>query len=316
MGHNPFIPSITATSNTITFGLIVDNYLASLNARGAVCGRSMARILGSAKESIGEAVPASQVSPEAVCKWLGVIWGRGSEAMADRARAYLSAAFNHSMQYDYRNPSNHHGIKENPVSLIQSTNASSHVRNRIASKQELSSFISRIESDLEHPAARALLISLLVGCRIEEAANLTVKSFNISEKSLYWDKTKTGVSHKIGIGNKVAGLLRLWSAEKSDDDYIFPSQTNPRRAVSADTILKYFGRMRFVSATPRDFCRRSFASWAQAAGLTREMIDLIQCHQVRSIATRHYDRYKFTEDGIQAISKALNAWENWIECII
>lgn len=313
MTHNPFIQSIaTPTHNCACFGMVVDRYLDHLQARGAVCHRHMVRILDSAKSSIGADTPAESVTPEAICIWLGSIWDRGSKSMADRARAYLSAAYTHAMQFDYRTRNRSLGIKENPVSRIPATTASSHVRNRVATKDELIRFYRDLRAKKQNPAAGALLLAMLTGCRVEEASHLKVNSLNFIEGSLYWEKTKTGVSHKIGLGTAALDLLTELTHGKSLEDFIFESKRKPGTPVTSDSVLKYFGRMGFENATPRDFCRRTFTSWAQVAGLNRELIDLIQNHRERSIATRHYDRFLFLPDGIAVTSKGLRQWESWL----
>lgn len=74
--------------------------------------------------------------------------------------------------------------------------------------------------------------------------------------------------------------------------------------------------MGFENASPRDACRRTFKTMGQIAGITIELLDLIQNHvTVRSVSSTNYNRYNLTNNGRQKMNEVLAKWESFLQCL-
>ena len=311
MSYNPYVTTIP------TVGMLFDSYLESLKKRNASCADHMDNILSNAKAFLGNETKASEVSPESVCAWLGTIYARGSISMADRARAYLKAAFNYGMKakYDYRSPNSvQWNIQVNPIDSIPTDRgASTKVHSRFFDREELGRFITLLDNDLENVSARALLLCLSIGCRIQEGSFLQVKMFDSEKGIIRWNTTKTGQPHQVALGSKIWEMMNEWCKGKDSESFIFPSPKDASKPVSSDTILKYFKRLGFKDAEPRSACRRTLKSMGQVAGITLDMLNIIQNHSSdRSVSTLNYNRYSLTEDAMIKMRQALNQWEEFL----
>jgi integrase len=296
--------------------MLFNAYLSSLENRGARSLRNMKNILACAQDALGAETLAAAVSPEAICAWLGQIYARGADSHSDRARAALKAVFNFGMKakFDYRTSGVAWNLKSNPTDLIPvDRGASSRVRTRFLNRDELFRFHSDLTGNLDSPAARVLLFCLLTGCRIEES-QIKIGMVDLGTGIIRWAKTKSGKPHQIAMGNRLWGLLKEWCENRSSEEFLFPSSREPQKPVSCDTIIKYFNRLGFKGATPRDACRRTVKTMGQVAGIDLSILDIIQNHASdRSVSTLNYNRYALTDDAAVVMRNALNKWENWIE---
>lgn len=309
-----FNHTITAVRPTVSS--LFNAYLASLANRGARSLNSIRNILTSAQAAIGGDCLASEVSSEAICSWLSQIYARGAAAHTDRARAILKAAFNFGMKarFDYRTSNGMNwGIKSNPTNVIPvDRGASSHVRTRFLDRDELTRFHRHIINDMENPAARVLIFCLLTGCRIEES-QIKIKNLDLVQAIVYWKKTKTGKPHQIAIGNRLLSYLKGWCEGRDNCEYIIQSAKDPSKPVSCDTVIKYFNRLGFAGATPRDACRRTFKTMGQVAGVELGVLDLIQNHtNNRSVSMLCYNRFSLTYEAMEMMKNSLNQWEERI----
>ena len=312
MSYNPFV----ITTQKATVAELFDGYLAHLEARGASCYDHMISLLSHAKEHIGANKKASEIAPEEICGWLGIIYSRGSASMADRARAYLRAVWSWGMMAanDYRNPNSvNWGIRKNPVDEIKADHkASSRVRSRFLDRSELDRFIAQLMNSIDNQSSKVLLLALLIGCRIEEATKLKASSYNSCLGTIHWDITKTGKPHQVGLGPLAKTLMDGWCAGKESEQNIFPGIKNRDLPISSETVFKHFRKFGFKDASPRDACRRSFKTHIRSAGVSIEIANIIQQHSERSVSYRHYDRYALTTEAALQMSNALKMWEEWL----
>ena len=314
MGINPFIPKATTTIENV-----ISAYLGSLESRGASSHYHISRVLTKAMQHFGKDTNASEISPAMVCDFLGSIYSRGSEAMADRAHSILKACFNHSIKspYNYRTKAFAvNGITSNPLDMVPADRkASSHVCNRFLTKEELSSFLVRLENDSEHPASKILRLCVLIGSRLIESASLKVSSYNPETKVLKWETTKTGVPHQICVNDYIHSFMMEWIKGKEQNDFIFPSMKNSMLHTSVDTVQKYFDRLGFKDCTSRDACRRTFKVWIQSCAVSKELADRLQNHSDRSVSSRHYDRHFMCEDGMKEMQNAFDRWVSFLNSL-
>lgn len=311
MTYNPLVIPVPPT-----VGSLFDAYLTSLENRGARSLNSIRNILGSAKSSFGANCPVSDVGPETISAWLGEIYSRGAKAHADRCRAILKAVFNFGLKarFDYRTGNGmNFGIKGNPTEVIPvDRGASSHVRTRFLNREELTRFHSYLLNDLTNPSARVLMFCLLTGCRIEES-HIRVKNVNLTSGVIRWETTKTGKPHQIAVGNRLHGYIREWAMGKSPEDFLIPSAKDEGKPVPCDSVIKYFNRLGFKGAIPRDACRRTFKTMGQVAGIELGVLDMIQNHSSdRSVSMLNYNRFSLTKEAMEIMKESLNKWEVWI----
>lgn len=290
-------------------------YLACLATRNAPSYDHVERVLNRVQDALGNNMPINEVSSESICNILAKVYMNGSKAHAAWIRQLLNSVWRWGMRVssDYRiHNAINYGINCNPVESIPSdTHSLSASRERFLSENELPGYLRFLQNTSDHPASGVLLIALLTGSRIEEIANMKVSDFDNDVGTIYFPKTKTGNSHKIGLGQWAWSILHERSTGKLSSSYIFPSVRNQEKSISNNSIYVFFCKAHLKNACPRD-SRRTFKTLAQVAGLKREILDLIQNHRDGTIASKHYDKFFATPEAVIQMRDALNVWERWL----
>jgi hypothetical protein len=124
---------------------LFEAYVADLRARRRRTAEQAERILLADKTGaaawIGAKRPASSVGAEDILPFLKSIHDRGVPVAADRARAWLSAAFSFGIkgEHDYTksDATAHWGIKVNPVAAIKADASAKRTVDRFLSPEEL-----------------------------------------------------------------------------------------------------------------------------------------------------------------------------------
>lgn len=301
--------------NKTTISELFTGYLSYLQNRNAASFDNAHRALTKIECALGEDTSIDAVTSDSICQILAQIYQRGSCSHAAWVRQLLMSVFRWGMRIstDYRvvNAVNY-GIKKNPIESIPSdSKALTKSRERFFSKEEIPRYLQFLNSNCDHSAAGVLLIALLTGARIEEIATLKLSDFNDEKGIIFFTTTKTGNSHKIGLGEWAWSFLRNRCLGKNENDFIFPSVRHPDKSISINSIYVFFSTAHLKNACPRD-SRRTFKTLAQIAGLKRETLDLIQNHRDGTIASKHYDKFFATHEAIIQMRDALNVWERWL----
>ena len=312
MSLNPYVQN----TEQATVSDLFNGYIKHLEIKKAHSCDHVRRALTMVGNEIGKDIIASQIKSEMVCDVLSKIYAKGSRSHAAWLRQTLNSVWVWGSKNvnDYRiTDSINFGIgSNNPIAEIPcDTKALTASRERFFTEKEMLGYLRFLQANSEHPASGVLLLALLTGSRIEEIANLRVIDFNNDVGTIFFAQTKCGNSHKIGLGQWAWSILREKCIGKSEDAYIFPGIRNHDAPISNNSIYVFFANAGLKNACPRD-SRRTFKTLAQAAGIKREILDLIQNHRDGTVASKHYDKFFATSEAIDIMQEVLNRWEHWL----
>jgi integrase len=285
---------------------LLDGYIGHLTRQGKhraakETGYAFARVLA----HMDERMLARDVQPQHIVNVLRPIHQSGAASMADHLRGYISAAFTWGLknENDYRT--------DKPRTFRLSTNpcapipvAEKVAGNRFLSVQELRTFWYWLH-ERECHARTVLRMMILTGQRIEMLCEIRADMFD--GECVFWPTTKTGKPHLLPLPRQAVYILR--STEPNEHGWFFPRLFLPERPLGDDRVLDVVRRYRRTGVehfVPRDI-RRTWKTLAGKAGLTKVERDLIQCHSIGDVSSRHYDRYEYVNEKRQAMER----WSDW-----
>jgi integrase len=298
-------------------------YVERLRADGKRSADYVEGILLTGRNSVADYIggdrPAATIEPGHLTPYLAAIYGRGCPVMAQKARIYLSAAFNFGMksEHDYRRRAAagaSWGIKSNPVAAIPADSKASKPGQRFLAPVELRTFWNWLVDYEERSwLARALRLMICCGARLEEVLRVSTTVYDKSAALLYWEKTKNGRPHSVPLTHHAVAILDdllpnrygLYFPHRDD-----PSKPSPGELTEITDlfIAEYPEIPRF---TPRDL-RRTWKTTAGAAGLSKEIRDRIQNHTKSDVSARHYDRW----EGLPEKRAAIEKWGAFLDGIL
>lgn len=302
---------------------LLEGYAGQLEGRRS--GAETARLLltggDAALAHLPPDLPASDLHPEAVAKWLSRWAARGSIAAGNKARAALSAAYAWAMRNDLapgRIAAGHarrFGLDRNPVAAVP-TLGERGAGERWLTLDELRAFWAWAASGgagrTDPRAILALKLIALSGQRVEQITGLSLDNLETRAGWIVWpaEAMKARRAHGIPCAGAAGDMLGAAMAHPMTGRQIFPSWKHPARGFpspSLSRITRAFteahGLERFG---PRDL-RRSWRVHSLRAGVTAEGAAAIMAHAWGPrVAARHYsadaglDRLKLESAAIMS----------------
>jgi integrase len=313
---NPLAPDRDPTERTVA--KLFGGYIASMKQDGKRSADEVERQLTRALDALGKDTPASDVTPADIAKLLKPIHDRGARVMADRMRAYLSAAFNWAIESenDYRAKVRQNwGVQTNPAATVKRDTGANVTRDRNLSADELAALWRASNGDGFADGTGAA-IKLLICCGQRIMETMRVDGADIDLKARLWHmpahKTKGGkYAHTIPLPSQAveifAGLI-----ETHGKGALFPARLNETARQQGTSLNK--AMRRWTTATGRESfqgrdMRRTWKSRTADAGIDRFMRDLIQQHaKSGDTGSKHYDR----ADYLPQMRDAMAKWEAWL----
>lgn len=285
---------------------LFEAYLATLEGRDS--HRQAVELLAEAAEVLGAMQPG-EVRPTHIVQVLRPIHRRRAPVSADKARAFMSAAFRWGMRAanDYTvDAGMDWGLESNPVAAVPRDASSARVGTRWLDEDEFQAFLRWARA---RRCREPLLVLALTGQRAREILRMRAEQWDEAQGLVYWPTTKTKVPHCIPVVPEVAAILSRRAA--AGGGWMFPATTVRGRPVpdgTARQLLRYYVEKAGVRPfTPRDL-RRTWKTLAGKAGLSREVRDALQNHARSDVASRHYDRY----DGLPEKRAGVALWGRWL----
>jgi len=306
-----------------TVAKLFDGYVAAMRQAAKVSADDVAGKLARAADALGSDTPAATVTADDVAALLETIAGRGSVVMADRMRAYLSAAFNWGIhaRTDYRTPKAQRvdwGIAANPVARVKRDASANVPRERNLSRAELA-VVWHAVGGAGFDADTAAAVRLLLCCGQRVMETLRVDGADIDLAAAVWTmparKTKGGAPHKLPLPPQAVEIFHQL-IERYGEGTLFPArldESDRLRARSVNQALKRWQRLNGFAAFQARDLRRTWKSRAGDAGVDRFTRDLIQQHaQNGDTGSRHYDHADYMPQMREAMAK----WSQWLQAAI
>jgi integrase len=273
----------------------------------------------SAADHIGGDKAAASIESAQIIPYLAEIYGRDCPVMAQKARTYLSAAFNFGMkaEHDYRRRTTAGatwGIKSNPVAAIPADSEASKPGQRFLSPAELRIFWTwLIGYEDQSTLARALRLMICTGQRVEEMLRITTTVYEKPRAMLYWEKTKNGLPHSVPLIPQAVAILD--GMVPNSHGLYFPHRDDPTKPspgeLTAVVDLFIAEHPEIPRFTPRDL-RRTVKTLAGAAGISKEMRDRLQNHTKSDVSSKHYDRWEMIPEK----RAAMDRWAAWLDRVL
>lgn len=315
--RNPHAVAIAPEARTV--GTLFEGYIAAMRADGKSSAAEVEGRLERAAEVLGHHTPAADVDAADIARVLSPIYERGSHVMADRMRAYLSAAFNWGIEAtnDYRVPKHRRinwGIKINPAAQTKRHTTASKARERTLSASELRGLWLALDGQYFAPGtASAIRLAICCGQRIMET--LRADGADIDLVAGVWTmparKTKGGKPHALPLPRQAVEIFRQL-VERHGKGPLFPGRLDVGERQIATSLNKAMRRWTRANGYDdfqgRDL-RRTWKTLTAEAGIDRFMRDLIQQHARGDTGSKHYDRATYMPQLREAMAK----WEVWLD---
>jgi integrase len=263
-------------------------------------------------------LPANEVTAQDIKLILHRVYSRGSMIQANRLRSYLRAAFHFGMQHD-NDPltltsTTEFKLTSNPVDFVPPGTRFETVGDRTLTLEELRRvwFINEETTlSLKHVSALRLMI-LFTGLRPSEVTQAKVKEFDMEKRiwSIPPERTKNGKWHVLPLPGLAFNLIQDLMGWFVGSEYLIPSVNIHKPEIETSLthgVKRVLKTMDMVYWTPRDL-RRTCKTWAGMAGLSKEIRDRLLNHASSDVSSKHYDRYLYLYEKLEALQK----WEDYL----
>ncbi len=283
---------------------LLNAYVADMKLQGKRSWFDVEQCLNS---NVYSAIPATtkakDVLPTDIRAVLAAIIKREKMTMANKVRAYLSAAFAFGIEWD--NDAKRHfealrfGISTNPVRDVPKPDKRTHARDRALSGEEVKHLWDLLDDCGLHPKTEVAirLLFALGGQRVEEILGLHADDVDMQNQYVTLLDTKNGSTHLVPFGEVAIPLLQERLCDTSTSGALFGKiKGNASEDMGYHTlsrainrICKRTGMNPFV---PKDI-RRTVKTLMGEASIRKEDRDRFQNHALSDVSSKHYDRYSY-----------------------
>ncbi len=258
---------------------------------------------------IGNA-PIKDISPLQLLDALRKIEGRGANEIAHRVMQSAGQVFRYAIVTERaeRNPT---VDLKGALQPVKSTHYAA------LSYKDLPEFLDRLERNnarLYRQTQLSIKLMLLTFVRTSEL--IYAKWGEIDFDECQWhipaERMKMRKSHIVPLAKQSIDILKELHELNGTREWVFPSITNPRKAMSNNTILGALARMGYKGrATGHGFRALAMSTIKEKLGYRHEVIDRQLAHAQRNKIDAAYDRAEFLDDRI----KMMQHWADYIEVV-
>ncbi|MFZ2586657.1 MAG: integrase arm-type DNA-binding domain-containing protein [Alphaproteobacteria bacterium] len=262
-------------------------------------------------------VPIKQVTAQHVIAAIRLIEARNAHEVARRMKQMCGQVFRYAIV---------EGLTEtNPVVTFESKDAlKPYAKGHYAAfdARELPAFMQKLERNdarLYAHTRLAMKLLALTFVRTSELIQATWDEFHLDEKQ--WvipkERMKMGREHLVPLCKQALEILEDLKkyraprpAHATWPDYVFPSQINPRKCMSNNTILKALERMGYKGdMTGHGFRSLAMSTIKEKLGYRHEVVDRQLAHAHGNKVDAAYDRAKFLDER----KVMMQAWGDYLD---
>jgi integrase len=302
---------------------LLEAYASDLKTNGKRSWAETERIF---ETNIYQHIPATtkakDVLPDDIRAVLATIIQRDAMVMANRVRAYLSAAFAFGIEWD--NDSKRHfeplrfGIKTNPVRDVPKPLKSEKPRDRALSEAEVKHVWDALGNSDFHPKTIGAIRLLFAvgGQRVEDVLGILAEDVDFMNKLVTFRDTKNGTTHVIPFSDVAEPLLKERMLDTNANGELFGKVKGKLEEPIDSTTLshaltKLCRRINTEHFQPKDI-RRTVKTLMGFAGIRKEDRDRFQNHAMTDVSSRHYDRYDYLAEKRQTMA----VWDAYLKTIL
>jgi integrase len=252
--------------------------------------------------------PINDITAAELLSTIKLIEKRGAHEMARRARQYCGQVFRYAIITGRAqiNPAQHLQGALKPVK-----------RGHYAALEakDLPEFLEtlhRNEARLFALTRFGVEMLLLTFVRTSELIKAKWSEFDLPRKT--WtipaERMKMGNSHIVPLSQQTIEILKEIKKLSSHRDWVFPSQKNPRKHMSNNTILLALKRMGYKGKTTgHGFRALAMSTIKEHLGYRHEVVDRQLAHAHRNEVDAAYDRAKFLPER----KKMMQEWADYLD---
>lgn len=301
-------------------------YAEHMEAGGKASASEVRRVLldagHNAADWFGRSTPAADIDEADVVGFVAEHFKRGHRGAADKARAYVSAAYGWAIKsaHDYTNPLRRDwGVTRNPAENVKKDRQATKTVDRALSAEEMRALWLGTEQGaggFSAEIAGCIRLVLACGQRVQETLRIEGKEIDLVNALWTMPAAKTkGRKRDHVIPLPLPAMIVLRQLKRlHGDGPLFPARSDSKAALIAHTsvrqaIDRWLERpgVRVPKFSPRDL-RRTWKSRAHDAGVSREIRDIIQQHAKHDTGSKAYDR----ADYLPQMRAAMDAWGTWV----
>lgn len=294
-----------------TIERMFDGYIESMRVKNRASTDEVDRVLKKAAKSFGINRLPSDISHTDIVEFIGGYYDRGYRGAADKARAYLSAAFGWAVKSanDYTQKTRQDwGVKHNPVADIPKDTEASTLRNQTLSPDDIKTAWNAEKWTIEvHSCVRLILAT---GQRVEECLRLHGDELDLDAALWHMPAHKTkGRSrpHTIPLPAIIVPILRDLVALHGDGA-LFPARTGSKEIYIGHRAVNRALKKNAPEGIQARDLRRTWKSRAGELGISKEVRDLIQQHAKSDTSSKNYDR----ADYVPIMRTGMETYNNWL----
>lgn len=290
--------------------------------------RALLLAKNNAADALGRHKHPSEITPADIVRHVSTFYRAGHRGAADKARGYLSAAFNWAIKSanDYTVAERQDwGVTYNPAAAVAKDPGAIKVRDRNLSAEEVRILWTACgdgNGGFSEGVEVCLRLIMACGQRVQET--LRVEGCELDLDKALWTmpahKTKGRKRpHTIPLPACIIPDLRRLK-DKYGDGHLFPSKKEDCKtggmlgALAVSQAVHAYAHAEdcpIKPFQPRDL-RRTWKSRAHDAGVDRFTRDLIQQHAKNDTGSKNYDR----ADYLPQMTEAMEKWNTWILAVL
>lgn len=272
----------------------------------------------------------ADLKPDDVRAVLRPIIQRKKMVLANRVRAYLVASLNFAISWKDKpnyTPKIRFDITMNPAQVVEKPLKSEAPGDRVLTEKEIKTLWKKWEGEFPGEVLRLILAS--GGQRVEEVLHAKWGEFDFKKKlwSIPAGRTKSGRWHVVPMSSLMVDELNALKAkrEREAEDaevgagisaFLFPGKgdTGPIRTDSLGQAIRRFcddKEYKGEAYTARDLRRtvKTHMGWLR---VPKEDRDRLQGHAMLDVSSKHYDRYDYLAEKLEAINK----WTKYLKQVV
>ena len=258
---------------------------------------------------LGDA-PVSDITTEQVLTVLNLIWTEKTET-AKRVQGRIERVLDYATTKQHRegeNPARWRGHLDNVLPKPGKVHRVEH--QRALPYADAPALASKL-ADVDTPAGRALLLTMLCATRTSETLEATWAEIDLDRKE--WripaSRMKAGKEHRIPLCDAAVAILSAQSSCRADrGDWVFPGQKRGK-CLSNMAMTNVLKRIGWLDQTSVHGLRSTFRDWAgEKTRYPERMAEVALAHQLTDKVQSAY----FRADLMEKRREMMNRWATFL----
>ncbi|MCE3255717.1 MAG: hypothetical protein K0R25_1211 [Rickettsiaceae bacterium] len=201
-----------------------------------------------------------------------------------------------------------HDISANLKGALTTRQAVNHAR---LEEDQLPEFLSKLEKYEGHQTKLAFKLLILTFVRTIELRGARWEEVNFEKKEWHIpaERMKMGQKHIVPLAKQSISILKELQKINGNRDFIFPSQTNPDKMMSENTLLYTLYRLGYHSRATTHGFRSTASTILNEKGFNRDYIERQLAHGERDKVRAVYNHAQYLSER----HKMMQWWADYLD---